>query len=70
MGSIPSNKPRMGGVGTWVINAVVAFSAPKAAILEHPIGLESSPSKLERALSTAQLPIVTTTTWLLYQVNG
>jgi hypothetical protein len=57
-------------VGTRVINVVATFNAPKATILDQSLRLEASPSNLERALFATQLPIVTTTTWLFYQING
>ena len=38
-------------VGTQVMNVIATFSAPKATILDHPLGLEASPSNPERALS-------------------
>ena len=53
-------------VGTQVITAVATFSAPKATISDHSLGLEASPSNPKRAMSETQLPIVTTVAWLFY----
>ena len=51
------------------MNEVVAFSEPKATILDQSLGLEGSSSNLEKALSIAQLSIVTTTVgWLISSV--
>ena len=56
-------------VGSRVINAIVAFSAPKVTFSDHSLGLEASLSNLERALSTTQFPIVTTTVgWLIKSI--
>ena len=53
-------------VGTQVMNEVVAFNEPKATISDQSLGLEASPSNPERALSSTQLPNVTTAAgWLI-----
>lgn len=61
---------KIGGVGTQVMNEVVAFSEPKETIPDQSLGLEVIPSNPERALSAIQLPIVTTAVgWLIRSMD-